>query len=408
MSISPLWLAFAALGSALLSGCSALVCRRWPGALVWLGFPLLGLSGGLALSAGAWTLWQGTAFESRLPLGLPWLPWHLGLDPLAGFFLALIGLVTLPVSLYGPGYIREYRDSGEPLTQLGLCTGLFVLGMELVVLAADAFSFLIGWELMSLASYFLVAFHHTDSHNRRAAYIYLLMAEIGAIAILLAYAVLAGFGGGFDFDQMHLASLSTGWATTAFLLALAGFGMKAGMVPLHAWLPEAHPVAPSYISALMSGVMLKVAIYGLIRFTFDLLPAVHWGWGLTVMLLGSLSALLGVLYALMQHDIKRLLAYHSVENIGIILIGLGLAMVYAGNGLPRLAVLGLLAALYHTLNHAIFKSLLFLGAGAILQQTRERDMERMGGLIHGMPHTAFFFLIGCISISALPPFNGFV
>jgi hydrogenase-4 component B len=280
--------------------------------------------------------------------------------------------------------------------------------MELVVLADDAFAFMVSWELMSLASYFLVAYQHQHAANRRAAFLYLLMAHLGALLILLGFGVLAGFGGGFSFEVMRGALLPDGWDTVAFLLALVGFGMKAGLVPLHAWLPEAHPVAPSHISALMSGVMLKVAVYGLIRFTFDLIGEVRWGWGLGVLLIASASALLGVLYALMQHDLKRLLAYHSVENVGIIFIGLGLAMIFLGTGHPALGVLGFLAALYHTLNHALFKSLLFMGAGTIIQHSHERDLEHMGGLIHRMPLTAAFFLVGCISISALPPFNGFV
>jgi formate hydrogenlyase subunit 3/multisubunit Na+/H+ antiporter MnhD subunit len=280
--------------------------------------------------------------------------------------------------------------------------------MYLLVLAADAFSFMASWEIMSVSSYFLVAFQHQHAKNRAAAFLYLLMAQVGGLCILLAYGVLAAFGDGFSFAAMAAAPLQSHWATIAFLLAFVGFGMKAGVVPLHVWLPLAHPVAPSHISALMSGVMLKVAVYGFIRFTYYLLGDIHWQWGVLTLFIGSASALLGVLYALMQHDLKRLLAYHSVENIGIIYMGLGLSMIFAGSGLPGLAALGLIAALYHCLNHAIFKSLLFLGAGAIIQQSHEHDLERMGGLIRRMPVTAVCFLVGCISISALPPFNGFV
>ncbi len=309
---------------------------------------------------------------------------------------------------YGPAYVREYEGGAQPLAPLTFFTGTFVTGMYLLVLTADAFSFMVAWELMSVSSYFLVAFQHQHEENRSAAFIYLLMAQIGGLCILLAFGVLAGFGGGFSFAAMAAAPLSRGWASIAFLLAFVGFGMKAGVVPLHVWLPQAHPVAPSHISALMSGVMLKVAVYGFIRFTFDLLGNLQWQWGVLTLLIGSISAILGVLYALMQHDLKRLLAYHSVENIGIIYMGLGLALLFAGSGLPGLAALGMVAALYHCLNHALFKSLLFFGAGAVLQQSHEHDLERMGGLLRRMPVTAVCFLIGCISISALPPFNGFV
>jgi formate hydrogenlyase subunit 3/multisubunit Na+/H+ antiporter MnhD subunit len=246
--------------------------------------------------------------------------------------------------------------------------------MLLVVVAADAFSFMVAWELMSVSSYMLVVYEHHNAANRRAGFIYLLMAEVGALAILLGFGVLAGFGDGFSFAAMREASLPLGWASLAFALAVFGFGMKAGLVPLHVWLPEAHPVAPSHISALMSGVMLKVAVYGFIRFSFDLIGEVHWAWGVALLLIASVTALFGVLYALMQHDLKRLLAYSSVENIGIIFIGLGLSLIFLGTGYPLLGTLGLVAALYHTLSHTLFKSLLFLGAGAVLQRSHERDL----------------------------------
>jgi formate hydrogenlyase subunit 3/multisubunit Na+/H+ antiporter MnhD subunit len=225
-------------------------------------FTLLGFSGVSAILAGLWTLLTGTVVADTLPFGLPWLSWHLRIDPLSGFFLCVLGLPLVAVSLYGPGYVREFQHGKHPMSVLGLFTGLFVAGMELVLLADDAFLFMIAWEVMSVASYFLVAFQHDHAANRRAAFLYLLMAEIGAIAIILAYGVLAGFGNGLTFDALRGAPLSPLWATIAFVLGLVGFGMKAGLVPIHAWLPEAHPVAPSHISALMSGVMLKIAVYG--------------------------------------------------------------------------------------------------------------------------------------------------
>jgi len=397
--------------SILLSLASGLVgfgADRYPALLRRISFLLLGLAGISAIAGGFIALAGQVNISGQLPFGLPWLNWHVRLDALSGFFLSVIGLGLVAVSLFGPAYVRDYEHGKYPLWALALPTGLFVAGMEMVLIADDAFFFMIAWELMSVASYFLVVYEHENPSNRRAGFLYLLMAEIGALFIILAYGVLAGFGEGFTFEAMREAQLSPLWANIAFSLALVGFGMKAGIMPLHAWLPEAHPVAPSHISALMSGVMLKVAVYGLIRFSFDLLGDLQWEWGVMVLVLGSASAVLGILYALMQHNLKRLLAYSSVENIGIIFVGLGLSMVFYSTGHPHLGALGLVAALFHTLNHTIFKSLLFLCAGAILHQTHESDMERLGGLIRRMPKTAVVFLIGCISISALPPFNGFV
>ncbi|MGZ8096299.1 MAG: hydrogenase 4 subunit B, partial [Methylosarcina sp.] len=276
------------------------------------------------------------------------------------------------------------------------------------LLADDAFFFMIAWELMSVASYFLVSFQHENPANRRAAFLYLLMAEVGALAIILGFGVMAGFADGFTFEALRNAQLSTTWASIAFSLALLGFGMKAGLVPVHVWLPEAHPVAPSHVSALMSGVMLKVAIYGLIRFCFDLLSEVLWQWGVVMMILGTVSALGGILYAMMQSNLKRLLAYSSVENIGIIVMVLGLAIIFKATGHPQLAALGFLAALLHAFNHALFKNLLFLGAGILQHQTHELNIDTMGGLIKRMPKTSLVMLIGCMSISSLPLFNGFV
>lgn len=405
---SPMFLSGLAVVAALASALASLITHDRPALMRHLVMPALGLSGALALAGGLGALIAGDAETLSLPMGLPWLHWELRLDVLSGFFMALIGAVVVGVAVYGPGYVREFEHSKDSLPALGGFTGIFVAGMMLVVLANDAFMFMVAWEVMSLSSYFLVAFQHEHAPNRRAAFLYLLMAHVGGLSILLGYGVLAGFGDGFAFDAMRAAPLSPGWASVAFMLAFVGFGMKAGLVPLHVWLPEAHPVAPSHISALMSGVMLKVAVYGFVRFTFDLLGDFQWQWGVLVLIIGAVSALMGVLYALMQHDLKRLLAYHSVENIGIIFIGLGLSLIFLGTGHTLLGVLGLVAALYHTINHALFKGLLFLGAGAILHSAHERDMERMGGLLRRMPWTGLFFLVGCISISALPPFNGFV
>ncbi len=404
----PLALVEFAVAAALCSGLLALVLYRFTSLQKYVAFGLLGISGLSALLGGIQVLLAKSVLVDVLMIGLPWLHWHLRLDPLSGFFLAIIGIVTVAVSIYGPAYVREYEHGKQPLAVLSLFTGLFIAGMMLVVLADDAYAFMVAWELMSLSSYFLVSYQHQHAANRRAAYLYLLMAHVGGLTIMLGFGVLAAFGGGLTFDIMRSAELSLFWSSTAFCLALFGFGMKAGLVPVHAWLPEAHPVAPSHISALMSGVMLKIALYGLIRFSYDLIGEVHWGWGFGMLMLGVASGLLGVLYAIVQTDLKRLLAYSSVENIGIIFIGLGLSMIFVGSGHQELGALGLIASLYHILNHALFKSLLFLGAGAVLQSTHEGNLEQMGGLIHRMPVTAVLFLVGCISIAGLPPFNGFV
>jgi formate hydrogenlyase subunit 3/multisubunit Na+/H+ antiporter MnhD subunit len=401
-------IAESAVLTALLSAILPLFFLNRPHLQSLVAFFLLGGSGLAAALGGGMALLLQTTGQVVLPIGLPWLHVSLCLDPLAGFFLFIVGFITFTVACYGSGYIREYIGGQLSIGTLTFFTGLFACGMFLVLLAADAFSFMLAWELMSLASYFLVVFQHHQPENRHAAFIYLLMAVVGGAFLFLAYGVLAGFSDGFSFAAMKAADLSPTWATIAFTFAFLGFGLKAGIVPLHVWLPLAHPVAPSHISAMMSGVMLKVAVYGFIRFVYDLLGNIIWQWGVVVLLVGSASAVLGVLYALMQHDLKRLLAYHSVENIGIIYIGLGLSMIFHATHHLEIAALALIAALYHCLNHAIFKSLLFLGAGAILQQSRQHDMEKMGGLIKKMPVTAFCFLVGCISISALPPFNGFV
>ncbi len=366
---------------------------------------LMGLSGLFAVIAGFTGLANGGG-SIILPFGLPWLPMHLRLDALGSFFLLVIGALVLPVAIYSQGYLSHEKR----LTPIAIFLPLFILGMMGVVLSDDAFTFMLFWELMSVSSYFLVTHEHQHPENRKAGFIYLLMAHMAGLLIMGSFATLYATSGSFEFSAMRDAQLSPLWASVAFLLAGFGFGTKAGVVPMHGWLPDAHPVAPSNVSALMSGIMLKVAIFGFIRITWDLMGSgdFQWWWGALVLAAGSSSAVSGVLMALQQHDLKRLLAYHSIENIGIILIGLGLAMLLAHFGHNTLAALGLIAALYHTINHALFKGLLFMGAGAVLHSTGSRNMEAMGGLIHRMPWTAAFFLVACISISALPPFNGFV
>jgi formate hydrogenlyase subunit 3/multisubunit Na+/H+ antiporter MnhD subunit len=338
-----------------------------------------------------------------LPIGLPWLGAHFRIDALSAFFLAVINLGAATASLFALGYGKHEAAPNRVLPFYPL----FLAGMNLVVLADDAFTFLVSWEFMSLSSWALVMAHHRVDENRYAGYVYLVMASFGTMALLFAFGLLAGADGVYAFagiraDQ-HLSWLSA----LVLILTLIGTGSKAGLVPLHVWLPLAHPAAPSHVSALLSGVMTKVAVYGFVRIVFDLLGEPTWWWGMIVLVLGGITAVMGVLYALMQHDLKRLLAYHTVENIGIIFIGLGLALAFQAHGMALAAALALTAGLLHVFNHSVFKSLLFFGAGAVLSATGQRDMERLGGLIHRMPQTAFAFLIGCVAISALPPLNGF-
>jgi len=339
-----------------------------------------------------------------LPVGLPGLGAHLRLDALAAFFLLVVNLGGAAASLYAIG---AGAHETAPRRVLPFVPA-YLAGMNLTVLADDAFTFLLAFEFMSLASWALVMAHHRDPANARAGYIYLVMAAFGTLCLLLAFGLLAGPDGRYAFDAMRATAPTPLTAALVLGLAILGAGSKAGLVPLHVWLPLAHPAAPSHVSALMSGVMTKVAVYAFVRIVLDLAGEPAWWASIPVLALAGLTTVLGVLYALMQHDLKRLLAYHTVENIGIIFIGLGLALAFRANGMGLAAALALTAALFHVLNHAIFKSLLFFGAGAVLDATGERDMERLGGLIHRMPQTAAAFLIGCVAISALPPLNGFV
>ena len=346
----------------------------------------------------------GATSSLVLPLGLPWVGSHFRVDLLAAFFLAVVNLGAGAASCYALGYGRH---EAAPQRVLPFYPA-FLAGMNLVVLADDAFTFLLSWEFMSLSSWALVMAHHREADNARAGYIYLVMASFGTLALLLAFGLLAGPEGGYAFAAIRADHHSDAIAALVLALVLLGAGSKAGLVPLHVWLPLAHPAAPSHVSALMSGVMTKVAVYGFVRIVFDLLGEPSWWSSMVVLVLAAATALLGVLYALMQHDLKRLLAYHTVENIGIIFIGLGLALAFRANGMGAAAALAFTAALFHVLNHSLFKSLLFFGAGAVLTGTGERDMERLGGLIHRMPWASFAFLVGCAAISALPPLNGFV
>ncbi|MCL5980208.1 MAG: hydrogenase 4 subunit B [Gammaproteobacteria bacterium] len=392
------WLGLGLLGFAL-GGYQTPACRAV--------FPLSTMGGLLLAAAGLWAL---TATPDVLQISGPFpvLPWSFRLDPLSGFFLILLGLLAAAVSVFATGYFQPLPAAA--LRRLFLQYQGFLLGMGLVLLADNAYTFLVAWEIMAIASYFLVVTEHEEEGSRRAGFLYLLIAHLGALAILLGFAVLAGVQilQGGSFSAMMQAQLSPFWASAAFLLTFFGFGAKAGLLPLHIWLPEAHPAAPAPVSALMSGAMLQTAFYGMLRVDFLFLPQAAEWWGPFVLLVGLASALFAVLFAAAQTDMKRLLAYSSMENMGLIMVAMGLALIFRAHGLDALAALALIAALYHALNHAFFKGLLFLGSGSVLHAAGTVAMDRLGGLIQRMPQTAFFMLVGVLAIAGLPPLNGFV
>ena len=326
-------------------------------------------------------------------------------DALAGFFVTVISVLTLSVSIYSIGYTKNTGNSGL----LGFLYNLFILAMYAVILSGNIITFLISWETMSVVSYFLVTFDRNEK-SAKAGLLYAVMTHVGTAFLIVLFLVLYKYTGRMDFSGMRTAAagIPDGLKVLVFIFSIVGFGTKAGIIPFHIWLPRAHPAAPSNISSLMSGVMIKTGIYGFIRISMDLLGQGPEWWGIAIIVLGAISAVIGVLYALMEHDIKKLLAYHSIENIGIILLGIGSSMMFRSNGLYDLSAIALVAGLYHTLNHALFKGLLFLGSGSLMHATHTRNMEEMGGLIKLMPYTGLLFLIGSVSICALPPFNGFV
>jgi hydrogenase-4 component B len=365
------------------------------GALAALALGLAGLAGGSLT----------VEIAEILPIGGV----ALGLDRLSAFFIVVISVAGIASALYAIGYTREY-EGRHSLGAMGSALNLFLASMVLVVMARNALTFLALWEVMSLASYFLVMTENDNGETERAGWLYFVMTHAGFACLLVGFLLLSRATGSMNFNDWQSASSTIGVTTRSliFILMGLGFGSKAGIIPLHVWLPQAHPAAPSHVSALMSGVMIKMGVYGLVRIGFDWLGRGPAWWGGALLLAAAISAVLGVLYAMVDSDLKRLLAYSSVENIGIILLGVGSAMLFQAYQLPALAALSLVAALYHTLNHAVFKSLLFMGAGAVLQAAHTRNMEEMGGLIKRMPQTATLFLIGSVSIAALPPFNGFI
>ena len=332
------------------------------------------------------------------------LRFSFSVDRLAAYFMMIISLVSAAVCLYSLGYI-EHQGSDTGKNFLVATMSLFILSMLLLVAADNTFCLLFFWETMSLTSFFMVLFEREKADTRKSAMFYFVMTQMSTTFLMFAFIAIYHVTGSFDITAV--TGVSPFLKAVIFLSLFIGFGIKAGVMPFHKWLPYAHSASPSNISALMSGVMIKVAIYGLVRYLVFVLSPDRW-WGVMILIFGTFSALLGVIYALKEHDIKKLLAYHSIENIGIILIGIGLYLIFQSYGFTDLAMLALIGSLFHTLNHALFKSLLFLTTGSVVNETGTRNIEKMGGLIKVMPYTGVLFLIGSISIAALPPFNGFV
>ena len=348
-----------------------------------------------------------------IPNAIPFFDLEIFVDGISAFFLLIIGIVSFAVSIYSIGYSKEYQTE-KRTAALGFLFNTFILSMILVVASNNAFFFLVFWELMSLISFFLVIYDHDKEENLKSGMTYLIMTHLGTAFIFASF--LLGYiqTGSFSFDSFRHGSAGFPLfiKNLVFVFAFIGFGTKAGMVPLHVWLPKAHPSAPSNVSALMSAVMIKIGIYGMIRTIFDFSgfgasPDFAW-WGMLLIVFGSASAIVGILYAVVERDIKRALAFSSIENIGIILIGLGLSIVFTSFQLTAFAVLALVASMYHAINHAFFKGLLFMGAGSVVSVTHTKNIEHLGGLVKQMPWTSLLFLIGAISISGLPPFNGFI
>jgi hydrogenase-4 component B len=387
-----------------LGALAALAVRGTVGRALVAAGALIGALAGLGLGA----ICLGAGLTPTFTVAfLPLTGFMLRIDGLSAVFLVIIGVVGSAVAVYGFGYSAAY-EGRYALRLLGAMLNVLLLSLSVQVMADNALTFLIAWEAMSLSAYLMVLTEHDQPGTVRAARWYIGVTHAGFAALVAMFLLMSAADLTTSFAAMRSAPLTPAIRDAAFALSLVGFGAKAGIVPLHVWLPMAHPVAPSHVSALMSGVVIKMGVYGLLRVTLDLLAGGPAWWGGIVLALGTVSALLGVLYALMEHDLKRLLAFHSVENIGIIFMGIGAGLMFQSFGLATLAALGIVAGLYHTINHACFKGLLFLGAGSVLHAVGTRNMEEMGGLIKRMPRTALFFLVGACAISALPPLNGFV
>lgn len=402
---SPLAGLLSLLGLWLLIGVAGLFAlRRFELVARWL-FPLGAAVAVLIALVAGWAL-AAPATTVVLPIGLPELPFHFRLDHLSAFFVLVIALTTAGVSAFAAGYFRQ--GEGTPPGLLCFFYHLFLASMVAVVLADDAYAFMVMWETMALSSYFLVTSNHRLPEIRSAGFLYLLIAHVGAISILLCFGVLQDNSGDYTFAGMASQHLNPFWSSVAMGLALFGFGAKAGLVPLHVWLPEAHPAAPSPVSALMSAVMLKTAVYGFLRVTLDLLDTPIWWWGVLLLLLGLFTALFGVVFAAVQTDMKRLLAWSSIENIGLLFAGIGLCLLFASYGMKPMAALALTAVLYQVASHALFKSLLFVATGSVLHATSERSLGKLGGLIRFMPWVTWLTLLAVLAGAGLPPLGGFV
>ncbi len=390
-------------GILLASGLLALVAPIAPRVGARIGPAGAGVASLIGMAVALNGLLMGVGDALVLPWAVPRGSFHVEIDALSAFFLLPTFLIAFLAALYGKGYLsgRERRSLGPAWFWFNL----LVASMVMVIVARNALLFLVAWELMTLSSYFLVTFDRRNERAQEAGWIYLIAAHLGTAFLLVLFMMLGREAAVLDFGAFAVATPAA--PGLLFLLAVVGFGTKAGFLPLHVWLPEAHPAAPAHVSALMSGVMIKMGIYGLLRTLSFLGPPARW-WGWLLILIGLSSGILGVLYALAQHDLKRLLAYHSVENIGIIACGLGVGVLGSSSGYPFLAALGFAGALFHVLNHALFKALLFLGAGAVVQRTGTGELEHLGGLLKRMPWTGATFLTGAVAISGLPPLNGFV
>lgn len=363
----------------------------------------------LSLISSIFSIINGQTNVLTYNLGIPLGKVELVIDPLSAFFIMLISILVIPVSIYSIGYLKkEYLEKN-----VGILTALyqiFILSMILVVCSGNAFQFLILWELMTLISFAFVIFDFKNIDSQRAGFIYLLMTHIGSAFLLITFLIFAKYTGSFSFSSFYgISNVFPEWLKlTLFLFILIGFGTKAGIIPLHVWLPEAHPAAPSHVSALLSGVMIKIGIYGILRFVFDFLSPFPYWWGMFLLGIAIVTASLGIIFASTESNVKKILAYSSIENIGVILLPIGASMIFFSFGQKELAALSLIPALLHMLNHSLFKGLLFINAGAIISSTHTKNIEQLGGLIKSIPKTAFLFLIGALSICAFPPFNGFI
>ena len=363
----------------------------------------------LALWMGGAVLLSGTPFRTEL-----WQVPHLGrlileMDRISALFLCITALVYLPVSIFSAEYMKRYLGRYS-LRSFGVFYHLLFASIVLVLLAGDVISLLVSWEAMSIVSYLLVSYEHERDENTRASFLMLAMGEAGTLAAAVALFLLAGTSGALEFTALRAgpAEVSQALRWAVFLLSFFGFGVKAGLVPVNSWLPRAHPAAPGNVSVILSAVILNLGLYGIIRVNGDLLPVAHTGQGIVALVVGSLSALIGILYATVENDMKRMLAHSSIENMGIVTAGFGAAFIFSTAGHPVLAGVAFIAALYHMMNHSLYKALLFLGASAVDSRVGGRSMDRLGGLMRRMPWTALCFLVGALSIAALPPFNGFV